>query len=127
MQGFPKLVTFLSCDQRFWNLSDFSSDTKVEIQGVVGQPHQGLGGVKPRVVQRCGHTSYTIRGVDGLSTSTLFLRGKMTPHPLRSAALAARLGPSAGRRHIGPVIHCVKKWSKKLPQLPSRVDSFFHQ
>ena len=36
MQGFPKMVTFLSCNQRFRSLSDFKSDAKVKIWGGSG-------------------------------------------------------------------------------------------
>ena len=35
MQAFPQLVTFLSCNKWFRSFSNFKSDTKVKIQGVV--------------------------------------------------------------------------------------------
>ena len=43
MQTLPKLVTFLSCNQRFRSLSDFKSEAKVKIQRGSGQRAEGYG------------------------------------------------------------------------------------
>ena len=93
------------------------------------------------MVRRCGHTCRTIRGVDGLSPSTLFFRGKLTPSAARRSGrppgvLPRPAGgtPSRGAEGISlkvlktcarwskklpipltPLSHCAKRWSKKLP------------
>ena len=93
------------------------------------------------MVRRCGHTCRTIRGVDGLSPSTLFFRGKLTPSAARRSGRPPGVLPrpaggtlSRGAEGISlkvlktcarwskklpipltPLSHCAKRWSKKLP------------
>ena len=54
------------------------------------------------MVQRCGHTCRTIRGVDGLSRSTLFFRGKLTPWAARRYGRPPGVLPPGGGRDPQP-------------------------
>ena len=102
------------------------------------------------MVRGCGYTCQTIREVDGLSPSTLLFSGKSTPSVTHwSCWLPGMLPwPAGGTPSQGvaggslkflktcagwskklpipltSLSHCMKKCSKKFPQLPSRVAPF---